>query len=65
MKKQKQKNEEINKKTRQYQGNKTKFDSLSATSFNECTGLIPALPYDDEEYEAYSEVYDYGPKTEG
>lgn len=31
---------------------------MNVVSGNECTGLMPSLPIDFEEAEAYSEIYD-------
>ncbi len=46
-----------------YQGNETRFSDFPSASITECTGLIPSAPDDDSEYEAYAEIYGYGPKT--
>lgn len=36
------------------------FDiDIQACSSTDCTGLIPALPYTDEEKEAYEDLYPY------
>lgn len=39
------------------------FDYLSASSANDCTGLIPAAPEDEAALEAYEDLYPYLPSA--
>ncbi|MGN0314805.1 MAG: hypothetical protein ACI4EG_08455 [Fusicatenibacter sp.] len=41
-----------------------KDDDLKITSATDCTGLIPALPEDEEEIEFYEELYPYLPRPQ-
>lgn len=43
---------------------KDQEDSFYACSARECTGLIPALPKDGAELEAYEELYPFVQKAE-
>lgn len=39
------------------------FDPIGITSVHECTGLIPWSVNDEEQYEAYNEIYEFSPKS--
>lgn len=36
---------------------------MNASSGQDCTGLIPAAPLTEEEFDSYGEVYDFLPKA--
>ena len=38
-----------------------KFDFSDVCSSTECTGLITVPPVDEEEFENYMDIYDFGP----
>ncbi len=38
-------------------------ENFCAASVTECTGLIQVPPEDEEEYEAYNEVYGFAPQS--
>lgn len=38
-------------------------ENFCAASATECTGLIQVPPEDEDEYEAYNEVYGFAPQT--
>ena len=43
---------------------KEEYDYLgNSASVQECTGLIPSLPQNEEEWEAYEEIYHFKPKV--
>ena len=39
------------------------YDYLKSSSAQDCTGLIPAAPANDEEIENYEELYPFLPKV--
>ena len=42
---------------------KEEYDYLgNSACAQECTGLIPVIPKDEEEWEAYDEIYHFKPK---
>ncbi len=39
-----------------------KFDMKNIASASECTGLIRQIPLNEDEFEAYHDIFDYGPE---
>ena len=37
------------------------FDYMNSCSTTDCTGLIPAAPINDEEYDSYNDIYFFQP----
>ena len=50
-------------KTPEFDESETMFD-LDICSATDCTGLIPALPQDEAEVEAYEDIYPYITKAQ-
>ncbi len=51
------------KDTQKYYDTEPNFRDFRAVSNQDCTGLIPANPQDNEQLDSYMETYDYRAKS--
>ncbi len=45
---------------RKYDKDYDKFENIGAYSSTECTGLFSVPPQNEDEYENYNDIYDFG-----